>query len=281
MVMQTIKGENRMKLSNRFQLNPLAHADKLTDDKLTDLDMYIELFIEIAKETDNLVKLKGNILLNQLLRETARLTKDLDFDVSMSVEQYNRVIVPLLTKFAERLISEGKADEYTIREISENTGGDIKIFKRIGDKTVTVYSVDTNIKHDIRTGSSKYVINNYEILGSSLERILADKCLATLSYKRFRRIKDFYDIFIILNSDLNFDVSEVLELMVLSTSKEEVKELLEVLPFSDEIMKQSEHAWKKFSLTRFSGAEIGKPNFINMYDVVTTLYDSLLIKIGD
>lgn len=52
-----------------------------------------------------------------------------------------------------------------------------------------------------------------KITNPSINKILADKIVSTLSKKRFRRVKDFYDIYIILTSGYEYDTSTILRLM--------------------------------------------------------------------
>lgn len=267
----------KFKESNIF-VNPIEELDTLKDTEiLSDLDIYLNLFVDISKEANELVCLRGNILLNTLLSKTARSTKDLDFDVNMSVDNYNKIILPMLVSFAERLISEGKADTYDIREITKETGGNIRLRKNVEGKEIIVYSVDTSIVQDIRTGSVEYEFNNQTVSGSSIAKILSDKCLATLSIKRYRRMKDFYDIYIILKSTLNFDVKEVYELMVYTLDRVEVGMLLDNVPFNDEVLLKATHAWDKFRLERFDDKELVKPSFQSMYSTVSGLYNNLKI----
>ena len=45
------------------------------------LDRYFDLYLELARSVKDVVILKGNILLNKLFSDTARLTRDLDLSI--------------------------------------------------------------------------------------------------------------------------------------------------------------------------------------------------------
>lgn len=265
-----------MKLSNRFtNVSPLLRLGELEDKLPTDLDIYIGLFLYIAKETDNLVCLRGNILLNQLLSDSARSTKDLDMHVAMSVDIYNKKVLPLLTEFAEAMIYKGLADSYSIREITEKSGGNIKIRKTIAGQQLTVYSVDTELNMNITTGATKYEFNNQQVLGSSIEKIIADKCLSTLSVKRFRRIKDFYDLYIIVDSGLYYDIKEIYNLMVNYVGESETMLLLDSIPFATEILDKLTEIWDSFTVARFDDKQLVKPPFHLVYNRLNSIYTNL------
>lgn len=229
------------------------------------MDLFLSISIEIKEE----VFLKGNVLLNQILRDSARGTKDLDMSV-ISEELYDTVIVPKLKEFGDNLISNGLAVIYVIKDISRKTSGGIDI--KNGNNE-TVYSVDISLSDINPLGVVYYSFGGNEFLGSSINKILADKCLSTLSVKRFRRIKDFYDIYIIVKSSLNYDSESIFKLMVDKVGLDEVRQLISNQPFSKDVIIKAIHAWFKLSLLRDSdNREIEKPDFIEVLNACYSMY---------
>lgn len=239
------------------------------------IDVYFELFLEIAKEIHDDVFLKGNVLLNKILSDTARGTKDLDFSC-VNEELYYNVIVKHLSDFGDKAIETGLASSYEVRDIQPRRSGGIDVKDEAGS---IVYAVDVSLADSAVFGTVEYNFSGDCILGSSLNKILADKCLSTLSRKRFRRIKDFYDMYIILNSDLRYDTKEILALMIDKVGKEEVDRLLSNYPFSQEIIREATKAWDKLKLIRASDNEpLYKPLFNDVLWKVSKLYDDLKLS---
>ena len=263
-----------MRLSNKFT-SPLTNLGKLEEKLPNELDIYMELFLKLAEKYDDLVCLRGNILLNQILSNQARSTKDLDIHVAMTVDNYNKNILPLLISFAEDLVSTGSADSYSVREITPTTGGNIRIKKNVNGQDRIIYSVDAEIDMDLHTGAVKYIFKNKEVLGSSIEKIISDKCLSTLSVKRFRRIKDFYDLYIIINSGLQYTLSTVYELMINSVGLEEVTSLLNNIPFDAKTLCELSNTWGKLTLNHFDNITLYKPTFNEVYSTINLLYTNL------
>lgn len=68
-------------------------ANQNEDSNTNIIDFYLDLFLEITNYIKDSIFLKGNILLNKLLPEMARATKDLDFDV-LNKEIFKEFIKP-------------------------------------------------------------------------------------------------------------------------------------------------------------------------------------------
>lgn len=257
-------------------LKELAELEDKNLVQPTLVERYMELFLEIAVKIRKDVFLKGNVLLNQICRNTARGTKDLDMSV-ISTELYDTVILPELIKFGDTLVSNGLAEFYQVKNIQPKMSGGIDVKD---GQNHTLYSVDVSLSDIHPLGVVEYTFGGYVVYGSSIEKILADKCLSTLSRKRFRRIKDFYDIYIILDSEVGYDVSSVLELMISKVGREEVISLLNNQPFTREVIEQVVKSWNTLVLIRdLDGSKIDKPNFQSVIDKVYILYDRISIKV--
>lgn len=238
-------------------------------------ELYFQLFLEMSKELGENIFLKGSILLGNLLPRVARSTKDLDCSI-LNTEIYNSHIVPCLDAFAKKVMKPGWT--YKVSPISNTQSGGIKIYNA---DSKTIYSVDVSVSKTDFLGVTFYNIRSSNIFGSSVEKILADKCVATLSRRRYRRVKDFYDLYIILRSKLTYNVEDVVKIMLAARSREEITELLNNVPFSEEVVERVEAAWVKLDLKSFSGHSIRltKPEILQVLFEVYRLYDKLKIAL--
>ena len=253
------------KLSTRFQ-------GKINRDMEVH-ELYLELFLEVSREVNMRAVLKGNILLNQILPDTARSTKDIDFDI-LSEEDYNEIVVPLLTKFGETAIATGTADSYDIREIQTNRSGGIVIYNRGS----SVYEADIALSPNGIFGATKYTFNGEYAYGSTIEKIMSDKTVTTLSKRRLRRAKDFYDLYIILTSSIVYDINKVYERILSQISYDQLEELLSSFPFSDEEVSGLTTAWNKLTVYNvLRNEEMQKPEIAALLNTVYRYYRNLRV----
>ena len=232
------------------------------------LEQYFSLLSELRENYDKTIVLKGNILLNKILPESARSTKDMDLDIVATEDEYKTYILPVLTAHVDRLVDSGEADFYTVREIKHGSICGIKVYKynELEQPSLT-FSVDINLISET-VGLTLYRTYDYDFYGSSLERILSDKMSAVLSSKRYRRMKDFYDIYILLNSGIEVDLNEFMYLFQ-RQNQEATLGLINTVPFDEMEIDKLYQAWNKLRLGSFSGEERVKPKF---QDVIKTLY---------
>lgn len=234
---------------------------------------YIDLFVELLDKTHRQVSMRGNVLLGKLLPNDARSTLDLDV-TCVNTTIYYEVIVPCFNDFFEQL---RKYYPDLICEIRDSDGTHPGGFKVKSSDGQVLYSVDIAVSILFYFHYIDYSFNGISILGSTIEKILADKCCATLSKEKFRHLKDFYDIYIILNSPLKYDLGIVAKLMEQKVGKDNLTILFEDLSFSDEALDKFHKAWstfKVFSCT--TNKELVKPNTNKVISKVYSLYSKLL-----
>lgn len=248
----------------------LFNEDK---ERETIIDIYFDLFLELTKDISQESVLRGNILLNKLFSESARATKDLDFDI-LSKELYIEVVAPRLKIFAEDCVALGIASSYDLSEIRENNIGGIKISDSTGK---LVYSVDISCSNKLHGGEASYSFSGSAILGSSIDKILADKISTTIGEHRLRRLKDFYDIYLILTSRVRYSLEIIRELMIDNLGSEEYNRLLMNFPFTEEDVKKLTQAWDKLKLSNAMNIAIKKPDFSEVYNYATRLYANLKV----
>lgn len=245
--------------------------DNKKEQELTLIDIYLDLFIELTKDITSETYMKGNVLLNKLLPDTARGTVDLDMGV-LNEGVYNKVIRPKLETFAQSCVGDGS---YVVRDIADRKSGGVTIKD---SKGLVVYSIDISLETNVCNVSVEYSFKEGVLRGSTVEKIVCDKCLSTLSGKRFRRTKDFYDLFILVNSNTTIDIDQVYTLMVDKVGEDAVYELVNNFPFSEEIMVQLYHSWDKLELRTAQGVVLIKPTFDVIIAKITMIFNNLKIK---
>ena len=246
--------------------------------KKENIDIYFNLFITISNKLNEDVCLKGNILLNKLYKERSRATKDLDMDIKASKNIYRDKVVPLLKEFAEDLISSGLADRYRIKnENNDKTMGGISIYKYEGCnvKDSLIYSADINLGNSI-FGDTIYVIEGCEFRGYSIERVICDKIIATLSDKDNRRVKDYYDIYLIREMESNLDYTKIVDYIIQKKGGiENVLTLLKNFPFLEEDVIELKSKWEDFLSTELKELQVNVILFSDMFRVYTLLVSKI------
>ena len=237
---------NPMDSFNAEQNNALNYKIETEQDMLD----YIVITIIQNLGQENLA-FKGGYMLNQLVPEVSRQTRDVDLSVD-SQEEYEKVKL-ILKDIAEHFVSLGLAKEYSIKDtITPTSSGGLTLYDANGSRFL---GVDVGW-HQLITGTKWYNLKLGQVHAFSVERMLSDKVHAIFTRKRFRRTKDLYDVYILLE---NFDVDY-----------EKFKECIKLRgeldlnknPFREEVLEQYLHAWNKLNLVSIvSTKEIEKPEF--------------------
>ena len=186
-------------------------------------------------------------------------------------ETYYNIIVPRLEKLAD--LFEDCICE--IKNLDNNRSGGVVIKNSQGK---ILYSIDISLMNDIVGNKIEYNFDGEFIIGSSMNKILADKIVSTLSKKRFRRVKDFYDIYIILTSGYEYDTSTILKLMRDKCTNDELNDLFNNIPFDEIIINELAKAWNKLEVEVYKEGEptkIDKPDMLIIITEVYNIYFSL------
>ena len=240
------------------------------------VETYLELFLNISSRIKEEVSMAGNILLNQLFPSDARSTNDLDVCVTTK-KIYEEVIKDILKDFGESILTIEPGGRYQIREVGDGNKGGLVVYAGSGER---IYSVDIALETSVLIGVVEYEFSGVRAYGSSIERIICDKSLATLSKAKFRRVKDFYDIYIILKSKIKLEYSEICDLMIKRVGYEEVGRLLNGLPFLQKDTEDLIYAWNKLSLTRIDGEPLERPEFEEMILMTYNMYRNIKVEYG-
>lgn len=194
---------------------------------------------------------KGGYMLNQLLGNASRMTRDVDFSIH-NQDDYESV-KRVLAEIAENFKREGIINDYKMKDtIKQTMSGGIDFYGFDGRK---ILGVDVGL-HDIHWGIKQYQLDVAVVEGFEIERMLCDKLIAVLSRKRFRRTKDLYDFFAITSS-FDFDYQKLQEYIARRGNAE-----WDNIPFSDTAAVAYKKAWERLVLRSFiTGEDLHKPDF--------------------
>lgn len=254
---------NPMDSFNAEQNNALNYKIETEQDMLD----YIVITIIQNLGQENLA-FKGGYMLNQLVPEVSRQTRDVDLSVD-SQEEYEKVKL-ILKDIAEHFVSLGLAKEYSIKDtITPTSSGGLTLYDANGSRFL---GVDVGW-HQLITGTKWYNLKLGQVHAFSVERMLSDKVHAIFTRKRFRRTKDLYDVYILLE---NFDVDY-----------EKFKECVDARglidwnasPFREEVLVQYSHAWNKLEVRNAITSEIIKKSEFNL--VISRLSDFVTALTGN
>ena len=250
-------------LDNNSDTLPNVRHDSSSNDLLD----YIT--IVVARELGGLAAFKGGYMLNKLLKGDSRMTHDVDFSVK-SYETYEE-LKRLLSNIAEKFKQAGLISDYHVKEnISPTMSGGIDMYGSNGTKAL---GVDIGL-HDIGWGVTDYTLDIAKVKGFEIERMLADKIIAILSRKRFRRAKDLYDFWAITNI-FDFDFQKLIGYIERRGNAE-----WDNLPFSNEVLVQYERAWNKLVLVAPTGDTLSKPIFKEVVSKFSHIAEDLMNRRG-
>lgn len=254
--------------------NPIEMLEELIANtelnKASRIDDYWDLFSEVSKGIkDNCIR-QGYLLMKQIFHE------DLSRSFTIYKELYHESIYPQLQKFGEQVISKESNWRYEIKELSDELFGGISV---INDTNALVYEIEIELKYAALLGKVEYKFKGTYAYGESADKILCDKIISTLSSQRFKRIKDFYDIYMI-ESNLVYDKENVLRCILEKVDMEELKSLYSRIPFSMSVMERASLAWSKAELINgFTGEKIEKQDFGKVISAVYNVYDRVFYDI--
>lgn len=242
------------------------------EDTGTMIDLYFDLFMTMSSKVEDKIFIKGNVLLNKLYPKEARTTLDLDISI-LDKDIFQDIIVPEFVIFGDNLVKSGVASRYGIHGMTERSNGGIRVFDKFG---IALYSVDVSLTNMSAYGYIKYNFDGRYAYGSSIEKVLCDKCLATLSKRRFKRIKDFYDMQIILTSSIVVCTDIIYTLMVECVGIHKVNELLDNFPFKPNEIVNLINRWNEERLGDVNtGAGIPRLDFMDNTNKLYLLYRNL------
>lgn len=177
-------------INNYYNANPEIFGEQDTSDPEEPLD-YMVLVLTRELGQANLAY-KGGYILNKRI-PNCRHTKDIDFSIAQ--KEFYDSVKTVLKSLADKFISEGIAGSYTLKEeIADTSSGGIQFYGSNGERTV---GVDVGL-HSLSYGITSLSLSFGTVNVYSIERSLTDKLFVICSSKRFRRVKDLYDTYMMI-----------------------------------------------------------------------------------
>lgn len=236
-----------MYMVKKMDLSDSSKEDK-EDFILTGNESHNELLdymvLKICRGVSAKKAFKGGWLLTKLIQLRSRRTRDIDLSVS-STEAYEEVKCAL-KGLAEKFRQADIIDDYRMKEaVTSTSSGGIEFYKD-GRKFL---GVDIGL-HEITWGVKRYDLSLISLDGFEIERMLADKIIVILSKRKFRRTKDLYDFYIIVQT-FDFDLRKLRSYIDLRGGAE-----WENIPFSDVVLEEYRKAWDKLELVSAENGQI-------------------------
>lgn len=197
---------------------------------------------------------KGGLFLGEYTGKP-RYTQDVDASI-LSHSGY-AMVRNALQSFGEQLVEEGVIARYEIKDdVVEGRSGGAKYYD---SKDRVALSIDISLHGGTPLDT---MVMDTSIAGqlrlTTIEQIVCDKLSVCFTRSRFRRAKDLYDLWLILQS-CTPNVAKVRELLA---QREAYPLPVEKAPFRDDCIVQMEHAYNKFILRDpYSETEQDKPDF--------------------
>lgn len=235
---------NYLKEHPEFQMVSNAeNIDLSTDDKILD---YIVQTITNELGAKNLAY-KGGYILNKRI---PNIRKTFDVDFSIENRELYEDVKQVLSNLGEFFIKQNIIDSYRVKDCMDETkSGGIKL-KRQGYEL----GVDVGL-HPLAIGITSLTLEFGDIYAFSIERSLADKIAVICSAKRFRRVKDLYDVFMMIR---HFNIDGNLLCQCLELRQVEWGEY----PDEQEVITQLAFAFRKLNVYRGdSMVSMMKPDF--------------------
>lgn len=227
------------------------------------LDKMVQRLINVFG--DNLA-FKGGYMLTKLMSEYARQTTDIDIGIQTS-EIYQDVL-ETMRSIGDEFISLGYIERYTLTNaIQQHMSGGMDMYDTTGRK---VLGIDVSW-HDLSYGLTTTTISVGNVTAFTVERMLSDKIRAVLSRKRFRRVKDIYDIFCLTNC-FDFDANKIIEFLNKGNPPE-----WNNFPFDESVIQEYEKAYNKLRLVSIvKRKELTKPSYSSVLSRFNTICYKLL-----
>ncbi len=222
----------------------------------------------IAQFSQDYLAFKGGYMLNQLIPEYSRMTRDVDFSVA-SAEHYED-IKKILKQIGDYFVKEELIASYNIKpDIKPTMSGGADFYNSDGQK---ILGVDVGW-HQVVSGSRWYNLSIGNIHAFTVERMLSDKTHVIFSPKRFRRVKDLYDVFYLLEYfDVDFE-----QFKYQLNLRGELD--LNKTPFREEVLVQYLHAWDKLKVvSHIDGSALSKPDFKLVMHRISKFYHNLYLE---
>lgn len=277
--------------SLKAKINNIAKTDKISPQAVMQVFMLERLLerISVSKYKDNFI-LKGGMLISSMIGINSRTTMDMDTTikgVSLDIENLKRILQEIISINLEdnvifHIISIGN-----IREDDEYGGFRVHIQAKFEDMPVDLkIDVTTGDKITYKEISYKYNLllekRSIDIWTYNLETIIAEKYESIIKRNILNtRIRDFYDLYMLLHTK-NKEISDiVLRQAITETSKHREsydiisdKETVEDVVNSISNDKSLKEQWNKYQKTYEYAKDIAFEQLVESIVTIKIIYFS-------
>ena len=239
--------------------------------------------ISKSKYKHNII-LKGGLLLSSIIGVDVRTTRDMDATLkSLPLEKDN--VIEIITEILNIKVDDGIKFEIEsvkdIRQESEYGGFKINI-STIMDNLKVYLTIELTTGDRIAPREIEYMYNSHfedkkiPILAYTLETLIAEKYQTVIDRDIYNtRMKDFYDIYVLINDNKEKINFKNLVLAIRNTFKyretelkiENIKEQLNNMKSSEQLIK----LWKSYQITAPYSSNISFNSLFNSLEYITNI----------
>lgn len=236
-----------------------------------------------SKYKHNII-LKGGLLLSSIIGVDVRTTRDMDATLkSLPLEKDN--VIEIITEILNIKVDDGIKFEIEsvkdIRQESEYGGFKINI-STIMDNLKVYLTIELTTGDRITPREIEYMYNSHfedkkiPILAYTLETLIAEKYQTVIDRDIYNtRMKDFYDIYVLINDNKEKINFKNLVLAIRNTFKyretelkiENIKEQLNNMKSSEQLIK----LWKSYQITAPYSSNISFNSLFNSLEYITNI----------
>ncbi len=239
--------------------------------------------ISKSKYKNNII-LKGGLLLSSIIGDDERTTKDMDATLkSLPLEKDN--VIEIITKILNVKVNDGiefKIENVKdIRQESEYGGFKINILATMDNLNVYL-AVELTTGDRITPREIEYIYNSHfedkkiPILAYTLETLLAEKYQTVIDRDIYNtRMKDFYDIYVLINDykekinfkDLILAIRNTFKYRETELNIENIKEQLDNMKSSEQLIK----LWKSYQITAPYSRDVSFDRLFDSLEYITNI----------
>ncbi len=236
-----------------------------------------------SKYKHNII-LKGGLLLSSIIGDDERTTKDMDVTLkSLPLEKDS--VIEIITEILNGKVDDGiKFEIESVKDIrQENEYGGFKINILATMDNLKVYlAIELTTGDRITPREIEYMYHSHfedkkiPILAYTLETLIAEKYQTVIARDIYNtRMKDFYDIYILINNNKEKINFKNLLLAIRNTFKyretelniENIKEQLNSMKSSEQLIK----LWKSYQITAPYSSNISFDSLFDSLEYITNI----------
>jgi predicted nucleotidyltransferase component of viral defense system len=276
-------------MSLKAKINNIAKSENISPHSVMQTYMLERLLERISKSKykDNFI-LKGGMLISSIVGIDSRSTMDMDTTIKgfkLDIDNLRNILDSIISieiddnvKFEVLSIENIREDDdygglrVHINAIFDNMPIDLKIDVTTGDK---ITYKEINYKYNLLLENRAIEIWSY-----NLETIIAEKYESIIKRSTLNtRVRDFYDVYMLIHLDRNNISNKMLKDAIIETSKhretfeminnkEIVEEVISSLKNDDSMIKQ----WEKYQKTYEYAKDINYIDLIESVNMVKEIY---------